>query len=711
MATINPFYRFEMPPANAGFFPECNRVSQLLTDFYNEFDSVLFQFQNVEWSFANKNLRAMVASYNASPIFANFEINYPIPFPALVGVDYFEITIVNKQLKAVHSDQYLTIGVEFDDTMVFCYIINPLPVLNFTASLDSPFIREEQKAIDGLGIVQANGFAFFEKPYFFNSVNQRAETSLARGRSWVNNSEYNIPTRPSSIEPMQLVNRPTFNSISNDARAVIAIMNQILKSAWEGKTFSELVDEFDALVDNNQFPDGWLTFLDSSLLEDKIEFTMEGNGNVIKYVGNQQGGGFKFQRFYGFGNYPGVTIIDTISFSVLPIEPNSGLTYLGFYWDFDIVEFTDNCDTDVEIYPMPIMPGDELSFVIPQGQANVYGLTDVNVGLFTDAGVYIQKIGNATLDIEQVACTKFILIVNGLSANLNLFNVGLAVYESPSLVPVYSFIPTATIPWEGSATEYLDLMVETFTDGQVTYVDLGGDDYQITWTINGEFALPLQGVVGWPTGFGDNWDLESQPSSDPINCSLSVCQRFLSANVTIPSRTDGCYRFGLYTIDAEAETYILYSLSNNLRLDWSDCFSTMIEFYGNENSVNQGFYYAPGWKHRIRLGLNGGGDRPKIDENIYRQSNGVFKRPSNKLDLTLDLHSDFLDVPTQKALVDATRHDFFIWNNQNIFVTGDVDVATIQDFSTQSSFETLAQVKFSALVQNYQPSNNACFSC
>jgi hypothetical protein len=81
------------------------------------------------------------------------------------------------------------------------------------------------------------------------------------------------------------------------------------------------------------------------------------------------------------------------------------------------------------------------------------------------------------------------------------------------------------------------------------------------------------------------------------------------------------------------------------------------------------------------------------------------------LDLTLDLHSDFLDVPTQKALVDATRHDFFIWNNQNIFVTGDVDVATIQDFSTQSSFETLAQVKFSALVQNYQPSNNACFSC
>jgi hypothetical protein len=145
--------------------------------------------------------------------------------------------------------------------------------------------------------------------------------------------------------------------------------------------------------------------------------------------------------------------------------------------------------------------------------------------------------------------------------------------------------------------------------------------------------------------------------------------------------------------------------------DRSDCFSTIIEFYGNENSVNQGFYYAPGWKHRVRLGINGGGDKPKIDENVYRQSNGVFKRPSNKLDLTLDLHTDFLDVPTQKALVDATRHDFFIWNNKAIFVTGDIEVATIQDFSTQSSFEDLAQVKFSALVQNYQPSNNSCFSC
>lgn len=711
MATINPFYRFEIPPANAGFFPECNRVSQLLSDFYDGFDFVLYQFQNVEWSFANKNLRALVASFNASPNFANFEIIYPTPFPALVGEDYFEITIVNKQLNAVHSAQFLTIGVEFNDSIVFCYIINPIPVLNVTASLNPPFIREEQKAIDGLGIVQANGSAFFEKPYFYDSATGQAQTSLARGRSWVNNAEYNTPTPPFSIDPLQLVNQPIINAISNDARAIVSVMNTILKSAWEGKIFSELVAEFVALDANNQFPDAWMSLYTSSLFDDKVEFSLYGNGEVIKYVGNQQGGGFQFQRFYGVGSYPGVNIIDLVSFTLLPIEPNSGLKYLGFYWDMDIVEFDDHCDSGGEIYPMPIMPGDELSFVIPQGLANVYGLTDVNVGLFTDAGVYVQKVGNATLDIEEVACTKFILTIEGLSANINLFNVGLAVYESPSLVPVYSFLPSATIPFGGTATEYLDLMIATFTNGQITYIDLGGDDFQVTWIINDLFESPLQGVVGWPTGFGDNWDLESQPSSDPINCSLSVCQRFLSANVIVPSRTDGCYRFGLYSIDVEAETYILYSLSNQLRLDWSDCFSTIIEFYGNKNSVNQGFYYAPGWKHRVRLGINGGGDKPKVDENVYRQSNGVFKRPSNKLDLTLDLHTDFLDVPTQKALVDATRHDFFIWNNKAIFVTGDIEVATIQDFSTQSSFEDLAQVKFSALVQNYQPSNNSCFSC
>jgi hypothetical protein len=159
------------------------------------------------------------------------------------------------------------------------------------------------------------------------------------------------------------------------------------------------------------------------------------------------------------------------------------------------------------------------------------------------------------------------------------------------------------------------------------------------------------------------------------------------------------------------DSFYLYSLSNIINIDTADCFSTMIEFWANDNSIAQGFEYFNGWKQRIRIGLNGGGEKPKIEESIYRQSNGVSRRPSNKQDLSIDLHTDFFDLETQLAMTDATRHPYLVWNGQNIFVTGDIEVATIQDFTTQSSFETLSQMKFQALKQGFQPKNSSCLTC
>jgi hypothetical protein len=80
-------------------------------------------------------------------------------------------------------------------------------------------------------------------------------------------------------------------------------------------------------------------------------------------------------------------------------------------------------------------------------------------------------------------------------------------------------------------------------------------------------------------------------------------------------------------------------------------------------------------------------------------------------DLTINLHTDYIDVPTQKALFSATRHKNFVWNGQNLFVSGDLEVATIQDFTTETSFSNLAQMKLQALLQGYQPSNNVCLDC
>jgi hypothetical protein len=155
----------------------------------------------------------------------------------------------------------------------------------------------------------------------------------------------------------------------------------------------------------------------------------------------------------------------------------------------------------------------------------------------------------------------------------------------------------------------------------------------------------------------------------------------------------------------------LYSLSNIIRIDNSDCFSSIIQYWAESDAIAEGFEYYYDWFQQIRLGINGAGEKPVISESLYRQSNGVHRRPSNKQDLSIDLHTDFLDFETQCALVDATRHPNFVFNGQSLFVNGDIEVATIQDFSTQTSFEDLAQVKFSALIQGYQPKNSTCVNC
>ena len=155
----------------------------------------------------------------------------------------------------------------------------------------------------------------------------------------------------------------------------------------------------------------------------------------------------------------------------------------------------------------------------------------------------------------------------------------------------------------------------------------------------------------------------------------------------------------------------VYAFSNLISLDDSDCFSTMIQYWADSDAIAEGFEYYNDWFQQVRLGINGGGKKPIITESTYRQSNGVTRRPQNKQDLSIDLHTDFLDFETQSALVDATRHTNFVVDGQNIFVNGDIEVATIQDFTTQSSFEDLAQVKFSALIQGYQPKNSTCVNC
>jgi len=269
------------------------------------------------------------------------------------------------------------------------------------------------------------------------------------------------------------------------------------------------------------------------------------------------------------------------------------------------------------------------------------------------------------------------------SDGIPFYTIGIAT----DFVLGYNLYEGYTFPISPTSTTLKDqaLIQLNSVPGLTVVYNEGADTLTFTWTINvpceTNFAMRLFGNDGFFNTITQVFDTELTSCECPI-------------------------------IPGTGELYAaLYSLSNIINIDKSDCFSTILEFWGDNNTMAEGFEYYNNWKQRVRIGLNGGGEKPIIEESLYRQSNGVHRRPQNKQDLSLDLHTDFFDLDTQLAMTDATRHQYLVWEGKPIFVKGDIEVATTQDFTTQSSFETLSQMKFQALLQGFQPRNSSCLNC
>jgi hypothetical protein len=401
----------------------------------------------------------------------------------------------------------------------------------------------------------------------------------------------------------------------------------------------------------------------------------------------------------------------------LPYSPLVSYQWLyGDWYDMEFVEFNSGCYESPEFYAMPAIPGDNWQFNVPSDEGNLTGVTSANIGLFTQDGQFIQQIGQASLPSYNLTEYGMYGAAGARGTyqdwyDAEYYSAYTLNFQTTDCNGVTTGDILATIPIGGITTDDFNefksvvesLAWPAWLSVVVELDDAGKVEFYFTFT-------------NPPTCFCSiaAWQLNEETDETvyfikPLIYSNVANPTQLQATSLIPAVASGCYRLGVYN-ESEGGFY-LYSLSNIINIDASDCFSTMLEFWANDNSIAQGFEYFNGWKQRVRLGINGGGAKPIIEENLYRQSNGVHRRPQNKQDLSLDLHSDFIDEQTQLALVDATRHPYLVWNNKSIFVKGDIDVATIQDFTTQSSFETLAQVKFSALVQGFQPKNSSCLTC
>ena len=711
MGNANPFYRFSPASSNGGFMPESNLQSSQLNIVYGEFSDDIFVGDPI--GLLISFLQTTIDGFNNPLDGANLRLVYPSPWPVLSGIQTLTFYIQNDQLFAVDSTQVISITVDLNDNIVTSTTFVFLGTITNTATYANALIPVELEIRRALEVYYQNGAAIFPLAYSFDPVTGIATSFLAEASDWQLDLTTGVVDRyPAIANPFGPVTYYPFAVLSAQETYILTLFDRVINYTVlnPSATDSDVETYFNSILGGLTATTATET---SGILErisiqfsESRDFLLIGRFDVT----------WSFQRFFSptaatndfFANY-------NIS-EDLPYAPLSGQLFPDDWYSLEQIQFDNGCEPDdSDTFQMPIKTGDIYQFNVIPSQANLFGITTAKVGLFDSNLNFVQEIGTATISYEFTS-------------------LGMYGYSGPSRVTFDSWI---------DADYDSDLAV----DFQMT--DCDGNligDVLATIPIGGlilgtfaEFKSVVEGLA-WPSYLSvivtQNSDgfvvMKFTITNSPICfCAIAAYQYtelygyvyFIRPNsyeqlinptqfqttVTIPYAPDGCYSFGLYNYDGTIAE--IYSFSNALILDNSECFSTIWQVGTSENSVVEGFEYYNGWIQQVRLPINGGGEKPKIEESIYRNSDGTYQRPSNYSDNTLDLHSDYVDVETRNALFAATRHPILIFNNQNIFVSGDLDVATVQDYSKQTSFRKLAQVKFSALIQGFQPENNVCIGC
>jgi hypothetical protein len=720
MNTPNSFYRFK-PAWNAGFYPDNQITSNLLNELAVTVDAWLPGF------FPSKTLSQLVAgvrgqmeSFNVSPYFGGFTLTYQT-IPDSPNYEY-NINIRNADLAQTDNSQVVVVNGFFNNTTKEVLNANVVTFTpgSYSGTFDYPAIPVEAEISRSLQIVEQNGSAFFPMPYSYDSISGIATSGLARGKNWQLDSSGNPTRLPADTLPKQ--NARTFNVAAQTAedRYCISIMEKVINFSLS-ETDETLIQ---AYFNTFTVPDGWTaSFTIVSGTYTRVFCLLYRDDRSLLMIGRLDTN-WLWQRFVSDTTSDDSYFNAYASTTALPYSPLSSFQWLyGDWYDMEFVEFNSGCYESPEFYAMPAIPGDNWQFNVNKGNANLTGLTSAKVGLFEQDGTFVQNIGNA-IDALTGCCVGYVyrqeyteedfnFLLGEINSNITdpaLYTFGLYAFNQDTLSLTYSSLENLPISYLADASELATFINSLSITGYTLNCVINEDNSAtITFTSSllpcaiEDYNVNFQIRLIDETPF-DFTQFEKISGGYQVGSNIDF-----NASCIIPAVKNGCYRLGIY--DEIESNFYLYSLSNIINIDGSDCFSTILEFWANDNSIAQGFEYFNGWKQRVRLGINGGGAKPVIEENLYRQSNGVHRRPQNKQDLSLDLHTDFIDEQTQLALVDATRHPYLVWNNKSIFVKGDIDVATIQDFTTQSSFETLAQVKFSALVQGFQPKNSSCLTC
>jgi hypothetical protein len=700
MGKANPFYRFSPASSNGGFMPESNLQSSQLNIVYGEFTDDIFVGDPIELLISF--MQTTIDGFNNPLDGANLRLVYPSPWPVLSGIQTLTFYIQNDQLYAVDSTQVISITVDLNDNIVTSTTFVFLGTITNTATYANALIPVELEIRRALEVYYQNGAAIFPLPYSFDPVTGIATSFLAEASDWQLDLTTGVVDRyPAIANPFGPVTYYPFAVLSAQETYILTLFDRVINYTVlnPSATASDVETYFSSILGAMTASTATET---SGILErvsiqfsESRDFLLIGRFDVT----------WSFQRFFNptsstndfFANY-------NIS-EDLPYVPLSGQLFPDDWYSLEQIQFDNGCEPDdSDTFQMPIKTGDIYQFNVIPTQANLFGITTAKVGLFDSNLNFVQEIGTvgfpacALIDTVSVTFDATDMLASIIAESADVTITFITCDSSIEIVIPFANLDTANI--------------NDFADSVIAYVESEGDytgsysliGTELTFDFTVGLSLEIVSVNFSALTYGGNG----------ANNERCCCATQFQATVTIPYAPDGCYCFGLYNYDIVQfyDTIAeIYSFSNALILDNSECFSTLWQFGTSEDSVVEGFEYYDGWIQQVRLPINGGGEKPKIEESIYRNSDGTYQRPSNYSDNTLDLHSDYVDVETRNAVFAATRHPILIFNNQNIFVSGDLDVATVQDYSKQTSFRKLAQVKFSALIQGFQPENNVCIGC
>lgn len=211
-------------------------------------------------------------------------------------------------------------------------------------------------------------------------------------------------------------------------------------------------------------------------------------------------------------------------------------------------------------------------------------------------------------------------------------------------------------------------------------------------------------------------DLYFQILSDTAPGALSVVNSVgdvLSSQSGFVEIMDGVYGWqspiDLSGVDCDAcfQLKIGTALSNVFKKRCDDCFTTLLEYYNDEDYADF-IYCNSNFINRVRLPLFL--SKPKMSEEraVYRKSNGVIKLTKSILTKEYQVQTDFMPEPMHDALSVALAHD-----NTNVYsktYTGSISKSSEYNEPWDDDM-CVAQADFKVAVAPLAIRNNNCQEC